>query len=180
MISTKDFLAYELEHGIGFHNPDFVRLANETAKQISGLNVKTILDYGAGTGVYSQAYINEGYEVVAFEIFKEHQEYIKLNAPKVNLISEPVTTDLLSFIETAEHMTDKELDTLMTSISPDRILFSSTSQRLPDFDAMWGHINIKEQREWDLFFAEYGYTKLKDLSYPTSWAKLYTKIQKTL
>ena len=175
MISTKEFLRVELENGIGFHNPAFVNLARVTANQLADLEVKTILDYGAGTGVYSKAYMDAGYDVVAFELFKEHRDYIKAKAPEIKLIKKPKTTDLLSFIETAEHMTDEELDTLLTSIEPKYILFSSTSERIPDFDEDWGHINIKEQIEWDAFFAEYGYTKLRGTNKPTAWAKIYIK-----
>jgi hypothetical protein len=175
-ISNADFLKIELENGIGFHNPSFVTLASETIKQIKELPIKSVLDYGAGTGVYSQAYLNEGYEVFAFELFKEHKDYINLNAPNVSLIDKPITTDLLNFIETAEHMTNAQLNKLMNSISPKYILFSSTSQRVPEFDEQWGHINVKEQSEWDLFFEKFGYKKTKDLPYPTSWSKLYTKV----
>lgn len=173
MISTSDFLKYELENGIGFHNPYFVNLAKATVNQIKGLPIKTVLDYGAGTGVYAQEYINEGYDVMAYEIFPEHKEYITDNAKKVKLIDKPITTDLLNFIETAEHMTDDELNVLFEDIKPSYILFSSTSMRVPGFDEEWGHINIKEQLEWDNLFKDYGYEKIKSLRYPTEWSKLY-------
>lgn len=172
MISDVDFLKHELKAGIGLHNPDFVKLCDVTANQIKDLPIKTVLDYGAGTGVYSMAYINKGYDVYSFEIFKAHREYIKENATKIKLISKPVTTDLLNFIETAEHMTDKELNKLFKMIQPNYILFSSTSEKT-NVDEDWGHINIKEQTEWDNFFESKGYEKVKPLSYPTSWSKLY-------
>ena len=41
--------------------------------------------------------------------------------------------------------------------------------------SLGGHINIKEQDEWDSFFKEKGYTKIKDLAQPTNWSKLYGK-----
>jgi len=80
---------------------------------------------------------------------------------------------LLFFMETAEHMTDKELDSLFAKIQPKYVLFSSTSEKT-DNDIPWGHINIKEQAEWDLFFELKGYFKVRDLSLPTTWSKLYT------
>jgi len=175
LLTEQEFLEYELNHGIGMHNDFFKDLAQNTVAQIENLPVVSVLDYGAGTGVYSDAYFKAGYHIVAFEIFKSHREYMKQNVAYVEIVDEPITTDLLNFIETAEHMTDKELDYLFSKIEPKYILFSSTSQRVPGFDEQWGHCNIKEQDEWDSYFKTKGYNKLKDLSLPTTWSKLYGK-----
>jgi len=72
-------------------------------------------------------------------------------------------------------MTNKELEYLLSKIEPNYIVNSSTSQRVPGFDEQWGHCNIKEQNEWDSFYKSKGYTKIKDLSFPTTWSKLYGK-----
>ena len=175
LLTDKEFLEYELNNGIGMHNDFFKDLARNSVAQIKDLPIKSVLDYGAGTGVYSDAYFQAGYHIVAFEIFESHREYMKQNVAYVEIVDKPVTTDLLNFIETAEHMTDKELDYLFSKIEPKYILFSSTSQRVPGFDESWGHINIKEQHEWDSFFKIKGYSKIKDLSQPTTWSKLYGK-----
>jgi 2-polyprenyl-3-methyl-5-hydroxy-6-metoxy-1,4-benzoquinol methylase len=175
LITEQEFLEYELNHGIGMHNDLFKDLARNTVAQIENLPVVSVLDYGAGTGVYSDAYFKAGYDIKAFEIFKSHREYMAKETPYIEIIDEPITTDLLNFIETAEHMTDKELDYLFSKIEPNYILFSSTSQRVPGFDEQWGHINIKEQDEWDSYFKTKGYSKIKDLSLPTTWSKLYGK-----
>ena len=175
LITEQEFLEYELNHGIGMHNDLFKDLARNTVAQIEELPVVSVLDYGAGTGVYSDAYFKAGYDIKAFEIFKSHREYMAKETPYIEIVDEPITTDLLNFIETAEHMTDKELDYLFSKIEPNYILFSSTSQRVPGFDEQWGHINIKEQHEWDSYFKTKGYSKIKDLSLPTTWSKLYGK-----
>ena len=175
LITQQEFLEYELKAGIGMHNELFKDLARNTVEQIKDLPIKSVLDYGAGTRVYSDAYFQAGYHIVAFEIFESHREYMKQNVAYVEIVDKPITTDLLNFIETAEHMTDKELNFLFKNIKPKYILFSSTSQRVPGFDESWGHINIKEQDEWDSFFKEKGYTKIKDLAQPTNWSKLYGK-----
>ena len=78
----------------------------------------------------------------------------------------------MAFIEVAEHMTDKELNALFKKIKPTYILFSSTSQKT-DNDEAWGHINIKQQNEWDAIFSSKGYEIYKQLSIPTSWSKIY-------
>jgi 2-polyprenyl-3-methyl-5-hydroxy-6-metoxy-1,4-benzoquinol methylase len=175
LITEQEFLEYELNHGIGMHNDLFKDLARNTVSQIEDLPVVSVLDYGAGTGVYSDAYFKAGYDIKAFEIFKSHREYMAKETPYIEIVDEPITTDLLNFIETAEHMTDKELDYLFSKIEPNYILFSSTSQRVPGFDEQWGHISIKEQHEWDSYFKTKGYSKIKDLSLPTTWSKLYGK-----
>jgi len=175
MITEQEFLDTELAMGIGFHNPAFIDLCNSTASILKMLpDVKTVLDYGAGTGVYSKAFKDAGFEVYYFDIYKPHNEYIKKNAPTIKRLKKPITTDVMAFIEVAEHMTDKELDDLFNIISPTYILFSSTSNTAEN-DLEWGHINIKTQEDWIKFFDEKGYDYLTDTFKPTTWAKLFLK-----
>ena len=173
MISPEEFLRTEIEMGISFDNADFVNLATFTAEQMKDYNITTVLDYGAGTGVYADAFHKLGFDVKCFEIWEAHQNYIKSKAPHLEVISKPVTTDLMLYIEVAEHMTDKEIKALFKKIKPKYILFSSTIESKPEWDELWGHINIKSQNEWvDLFF-DFGYKLIKDLSQPTPYTKLF-------
>ena len=174
MITEKEFLETELAMGISFDNPMFKSLAFNTAEQVKGLG-NTLLDYGAGTGVYADAFHNAGFDVMIWEKFEPHREYISQKAPHLKIIDKPITTDIMAFIEVAEHMTDKELNALFKKIKPNYILFSSTSQRT-DNDEAWGHISVKEQHEWDAIFAEKGYEIYKHLTIPTPWAKIYRKV----
>ena len=174
MITDKEFLATELSMGIGFGNPEFKALAEMTANEIRGMGF-SLLDYGAGTGVYADAFYRSGYDVFIYEHFEAHREYIKENAPHLKIIEKPINTDVMAFIEVAEHMTDKELNDLFKAINPEIILFSSTSERKPGWDEMWGHINVKDQADWDSFFAKKGYSVYKQLSVPSPWAKIYKK-----
>lgn len=171
LISEEEFLKAELEMGIGFHNPDFIKLAEEVSNIVNQLG-KSILDYGAGTGVYADAYYRSGMETFVYEIFKPHREYIKLNAPHLPIIDQPITTDVLSWIEVAEHMTDLEIDTLFKLIKPNYILFSSTPNTT-EWDELWGHCNIKQHDDWVDLMGQYGYSLKENLQLPTSWAKLF-------
>jgi 2-polyprenyl-3-methyl-5-hydroxy-6-metoxy-1,4-benzoquinol methylase len=174
-ITPAEFLQAELDNGISADNPHFLQLAKQTANQLT-IDFETVLDYGSGTGVYANAFQELGKDVKAFEIWNEHREYIRQKFPLVKIANEPITTDLMLFIEVAEHMTDDELIDTMDKICPNYILFSSTSSINPEFDKMWGHINIKQQNEWIDFWFGLGYNFIKDLTYPTSWSKLFKRI----
>jgi 2-polyprenyl-3-methyl-5-hydroxy-6-metoxy-1,4-benzoquinol methylase len=171
--TDKEFIEYELKNGISLDNPLFLDLARNTIKQLEGYG-KTILDYGCGVGAYSKAAIDLGYDVIAYEKFKSHREYLKNNLPELK-VGEIKSTDILLFIETAEHMTDSEINSIFNKIKPKYILFSSTSTKT-DFDEVWGHINVKEQEEWDKYFFGIGYKINKHLTLPTNWSKIYESI----
>jgi len=172
MITPKEFLEKEIGWGISFENEEFRNLAKMTAQQLNSLPIKSIMDFGAGTGVYSDAFYNEGYETFVYEIWDEHKEYIRKQAPHLNIIDNPITTDLLALIEVAEHMTNKEIIDLFKAVKPIYVLFSSTSETT-DYDAEWGHINIKQQDEWVLMFKRIGYELERNLVQPTQYSKLF-------
>lgn len=172
-LTPKQFLEIEIQNGMSADNPAFHELAKQTIAQLKEYDVNTILDFGAGTGVYSNAAQEAGYQVHAFEIWQEHRDYIKIKFPKVKHTTKPINTDAMLFIEVAEHMTDVELQKLMNSITPEIILFSSTPHHNPSFDKDWGHINIKSTEAWDRFFDRCGYTLDKLVKYPTEWSRIY-------
>lgn len=175
-ISNKEFLELELAIGISADNPEFVTLCEITANELAMYaDIKSVLDYGAGTGVYSNALHNKGFDVKVFELFDTHQAYIKKNYPHLHIIDKPVTTDCLFWIEVSEHMTDKEIDDLFNAIDPKYIYHSSTHETTK-LDLMWGHINIKTQNEWIQLFRSKGYELIKEVTVPTEWSKIYKKI----
>lgn len=175
MISHQQFLEKEIDMGISLDNPQFIGLAEATVNQLD-IDYHTVLDYGAGTGVYSDAFYRAGKEVKVFELWKPHREYMARRLPHLNIIDRPITTDLMLWIEVAEHMTDEEIEKLMYSVKPLHILFSSISTSNPGWDEQWGHINIKQQDEWIEMFSRYGYQLEKDLQYPTPYSKIFKRI----
>lgn len=179
LISPEEFLRVELQSGISADNPEFRALGRATAAQMLGRGFRTVLDFGAGTGVYADAFHQAGFDVQAFEIWEAHRAYIRDKFPHVRLVEAPVTTDLMLFIETAEHMTDVELRALFSQIRPDYVLFSSTSA-LTEWDAEWGHINVKPQPEWVRFFESLGYVSAGELAAPTPWSRLFRRKQAPL
>jgi len=171
MITHEEFLKAELDMGISVDNPDFINLANATVNQLT-IPYHSVLDYGAGIGVYSDAFHRAGKEVYTFELWQPHKDYIKEKFPHLNLIDKPITTDLLCWIEVAEHMTDKEISALFKKIKPNYILFSSTPNKT-DNDEAWGHIHIQDHQGWVDTMQKHNYTFIQHLSHPTPWAKLF-------
>lgn len=169
--TDKQFIEYELAHGISLDNLQFLDLAKNTVAQLQGYG-STMIDYGCGVGAYAKAAIEAGYKVEAIEKFKAHRDYLKQRMPELKIINKLKSVDIMLFIEVAEHMTDNELFALFEQATPIWILFSSTPHK-SQFDEDWGHINIKQPQEWDAFFATVGYRKHKDLTLPTEWSKIY-------
>lgn len=174
MIKEQEFLNKELEWGMSADNPDFVNLAKLTIDQITE-PVKTVLDYGAGVGVYAEQARLKGYNVWAFDIWESHQKYMAEKHPDLKQVKRPVTTDLMIFIEVAEHMTDKEITTLFKTIMPTYILFSACPTH-SDNDEYWGHINIKQPEQWHEFLGQFGYKVERKLDYPTGHTYLLRKV----
>lgn len=173
-ISPEEFLSVELGAGISADNPEFRNLARVTAREMRWMGIRTVLDFGAGTGVYSEAFRQAGFRTFAFEIWEAHRAYIRGKFPRVRLVEQPLTTDLMLFIETAEHMSDREIRDLFARVSPAYVLFSSTSRRT-EWDAEWGHINVKEQSEWVRFFDRLGYDLERTFEVPTPWTKFFRR-----
>lgn len=176
MISPEQFLQTEIDMGISLDNPQFRTLAEATVKQLT-VPYHTVMDYGAGTGVYSNAFYLAGKDVKVFEIWEPHRQYIREKMPHLVIVDHPVVdVDLMLWIEVAEHMTDDEIRKLMRyGTNPKYILFSSTSEHNPGFDELWGHINIKTQDQWLELFDAFGYSLHQDLQYPTPYSKLFQR-----
>jgi 2-polyprenyl-3-methyl-5-hydroxy-6-metoxy-1,4-benzoquinol methylase len=175
MITQEEFLNAELEMNLTMQNPDFVALAEHVYNYVRKYQFDTILDYGCGTGVYSEVARRNGENVLAMDIFKSHRDYCKANYPLLKVIARPKPADLMYFIEVAEHMTDQEIEVAVKAVNPNLILFSSTPNTTEN-DADWGHINIKQEDEWVNHFEKMGYKLIDKPQTPTLWALMFKKI----
>lgn len=175
-ITEDDFLKAEIENfNLTFENPDFVALAQEVADYCKKFKAQTFLDFGCGTGVYSEVMRENGFDIIAQDIFKSHRDYCKANYPKLKVLQKPKQADFMLWIEVAEHMTDDEIAKALKAVNPNYILFSSTPETT-DFDADWGHINIKQEKEWITMFKGLGYKLIEKPKTPTQWALTFQKI----
>jgi 2-polyprenyl-3-methyl-5-hydroxy-6-metoxy-1,4-benzoquinol methylase len=178
MITEKEFLEAELLMNLTMNNPDFVALAESVCNYIDNklsITDETVIDYGCGTGVYSEMSRRYGYNVLALDIFKTHRDYCKEQYPNLKVIARPVKADLMYFIEVAEHMTDQEIQKALNAIDPKYILFSSTPETT-EWDLDWGHINIKQEAEWIAMFEKLGYKVIDKPNTPTTWSLMLERI----
>lgn len=175
-ITEEQFLKAELElMNLTMDNPAFVALAQEVCDYIAQYNPKSIIDFGCGTGVYSEVIRQDGWNIVAQDIFKSHRDYCRKNYPDLKIIASPKETEMMLFIEVAEHMEDEEIKLAIFKISPEFILFSSTPE-VTENDERWGHINVKQESEWLEFWKGLGYVLIDTPQTPTKWALMLKKI----
>ena len=175
-ITEKEFLEAELNTlNLTMNNPDFVELAQQVADYLKKYQPDTVIDFGCGTGVYSEVMRQNDFNIVAQDIFKSHRDYCKDNYPDLKVIARPVKADLMLFIEVAEHMEDQEIQEAVFKINPVFILFSSTPETT-DFDIEWGHVNIKQEEQWVEMWKKLGYKVIDKPQTPTLWALMLEKI----
>lgn len=174
-ITPEQFLEAELStFNLSMSNPTFVGLAKSVADFLHDKNPGKIIDYGTGTGVYAEVLRRRGFDITAVDIWDAHRNYCKENYPELDVQDKPFKADTMVWIEVAEHMTDEEIKNVLEIIQPDQILFSSTSGTTP-WDEDWGHINIKDQKEWVRFFKKLGYKLHSKPNTPTTWSKFFIK-----
>ena len=175
-ITEKQFLEAELnEFNLTMKNKGFVGLAESVFRYVRNFHPKLVIDYGCGTGVYSEVLRRNGLNVIAQDVFKVHRDYCKDNYPDLKVIAKPKKAEFMLFIEVAEHMTYQEIKEAIEVIQPDKILFSSTPN-ITEQDEDWGHINIKNEYEWGAFWNELGYIVTDKPKTPTLWALMLEKI----
>ena len=175
-ISENDFLKAEIETlNLTLANHDFVALAQEVAEYCKKFEPVNVLDFGCGTGVYSEILRQEGFNIIGQDIFKAHRDYCKENYSLLKVYQKPRQADFMLWIEVAEHMTDQEIKKALEVVLPRIILFSSTPEKT-ELDADWGHINIKTEKDWIAMFKELGYKLIEKPKTPTLWALTFQKI----
>lgn len=175
-LTEKEFLEAEInDFQLTMNNPDFVALAKKVADYCKKFKPESVLDYGCGTGVYSEVLRLEGFNIVGQDLFKSHRDYCKENYPLLKVYQKPRQADLMLWIEVAEHMTDLEISKALEIVKPRVIVFSSTPEKTA-FDADWGHINIKSETQWMSMFRSFGYKMIEKPKTPTLWALTFQKI----
>ena len=174
--SEKEFFDHELSIGVTPENPDYFELMNRTANIIKNY-ARNVIEIGAGMGTLVECLEHKGINYYGIEPNRYHRDFAKSRGITLHdLGGYPNNCQLIVSIEVFEHLTDEQLTEYLTSIESDYLYLSSTSYHTtPEFDAWWGHINIKSEAEWIEFLSKFGYSLYKKLDIPTEWSLLFKK-----
>lgn len=185
--NDKECFDIEIKSGVHLDNDSYVELFRQTAQEIVKITgAKTFLDCGGGMGAYTKAMLEEGLDCTYVDLNQHHVEYVGKRLKPIHdaqtllIYAKDFTKqtfkkfDLVASIEVMEHIPDAQLIPFLTKLKCDYFHFSSTPHTT-DYDAEWGHINIKSEEEWVALFEKCGFIFWQRLSHPTSWSLLFTK-----
>lgn len=174
--TEKEFFDYEISIGVSPHNPDYWNLMAGTSNIIKKY-AQSVIEIGAGMGTLGECLEHKGIEYYGIEPNKYHREFAYNRGQLLHgLDNYPNRCGMIVSIEVFEHLTDEQINEYLESIEANYLLLSSTPYTTTEeFDAWWGHINIKQTDEWVNFMAEYGYSLYHRLTIPTDWTLLFKK-----
>jgi 2-polyprenyl-3-methyl-5-hydroxy-6-metoxy-1,4-benzoquinol methylase len=184
-----EFFQVSWEMGANQLNSNYRHLFSNLAKWISEeLQPKSALEIGCGPGyllnclneLKIDAYGVDGNPFSKQLFTREHPQYADKYFLDKEFENHYSSTDALVTIECFEHIPDSglhiTLEKITKKLSPEFIVFSSTPypEPNPDWDVMWGHINMKTEAQWIELFAKYGYDVVPNIRPPvTPWALLF-------
>jgi len=174
--TEKEFFDYEISIGVSPHNPDYWNLMAGTSNIIKNY-AQSVIEIGAGMGTLGECLSKLKINYYGIEPNRYHKAFAKKRGQLLHgLKNYPNQCDLIVTIEVFEHLTDEQINEYLENIEAKYLLLSSTPYTTtPEFDAWWGHINIKSTDQWIEFMAEYGYSLEKRLTIPTDWSLLFKK-----
>ena len=180
--TDKEFFDYEIASGITPENPDYYNLMDATANIIIEY-AKDIIEIGAGMGTLGECLIKKGCDYYGIEPNPHHQDFALTRGITLYGLERfpvechyPKYGQMIVSIEVFEHLTDDQIGEYLNAIDCQYFLLSSTPNKTTEeFDAWWGHINLKSEEEWIKLFSEFGFTLEKKLTLPTEWSLLFRK-----
>jgi len=174
--TEKEFFDHELSIGVTPENPEYFELMDRTANIIKNY-ARNVIEIGAGMGTLGECLEHKGIDYYGIEPNRYHKAFAKKRGQLLHgLKNYPNQCDLIVTIEVFEHLTDEQINEYLENIEAKYLLLSSTPYTTnEEFDAWWGHINIKSTDQWIEFMAEYGYSLEKRLTIPTDWTLLFKK-----
>lgn len=173
---TQKFV-YETYADTYLNDLNYHKLFDHTADHlIKHLNPKTVLELGCGPGIFISALLQRGVDAKGID---KNRHFKKLNENPIILadlktyrIEQPV--DVITSIEVFEHLTDEELDNILSQVADNCkwFVFSSTPHSSPT-DAEWGHVNIKSRADWISYFKPYDLSLTHNWALPTHWTMVF-------
>jgi cyclopropane fatty-acyl-phospholipid synthase-like methyltransferase len=172
--TDKEFFYHEVSTGVTPENTNYYNLMDNVAQNIS-LLAKDVIEIGAGMGTLGECLLKRNCSYYGIEPNIYHRQFaLNRNVELHDLGDYPSKCDLIATIEVFEHLTDRQINDYMSSIEARYLYFSSTPYHTtPEFDAWWGHINIKQEEEWISLFSKFGYKLIAKPMMPTEWTLVF-------
>jgi len=136
----------------------------------------SILDYGCAFGFLMEGFKKLGHhslKVVGYDISK-YAEEIGKNRGNLYLKEAKGYSEIVIMLDVLEHMTDKEIDTLLTNVESKIIIGRIPCADYNQNDFYLGisrsdptHINCKDKKGWKSLLGNYGYNTIFRLNLPT-------------
>jgi hypothetical protein len=123
---------------------------------IKKYNIKSVLDVGSGQGHAPDWFAKQGLESYAIEGLKENVDHAIFPTELVDLTEQAYTraVDLVNCIEVVEHVEEKYLDNLLTTICCGRYLFMTHA--VPGQKG-YHHVNCQPTSYWEEHLAQRGF-----------------------
>jgi 2-polyprenyl-3-methyl-5-hydroxy-6-metoxy-1,4-benzoquinol methylase len=197
MIDNKFFFDKSVE--LGFTTTDYEPLVNlhmNGAKVLQSLGCESVFEFGSGLGFFLSACQRVGLDNhVGYDINPYERDFAisKGIEPSKYILAKYVTKyhlgrhelriigkyDAIYSTEVFEHMTDEQISFVMPILHKacnKYFYFTSTPHATtPEWDAEWGHINLKTKEQWISLFERFGFHLLCDAREVTEWGLLFVK-----
>jgi hypothetical protein len=189
MIDDKFF--YEKSVELGFTTTNYQSLVNLHVNGVQCLKTmgcKSVFEFGSGLGFFLSACINNNlYEYMGYDINIYEREFAISKGVKPDRYLLPNGKfkvkgkyDAIYSTEVFEHIFDEELKLILPELSKactKYFYFTSTPNRTtPEWDAEWGHINLKSKDEWIEMFEQHNFKFHCDEKSVTSWGMIFKKV----
>ena len=188
MVDHKYF--YDKSVELGFTTRDYESLVNlheNGAWTLKIMGCTSVFEFGSGLGFFLSACQRIGlYRHVGYDINPYERDFAisKGVAPEKYLIGDFAKIklgkyDAIYSTEVFEHMTDEELDKVLPKLYKacnKYFYFTSTPHAsTPEWDAEWGHINLKSKEQWIEMIEKYDFKYNHDDNSVTSWGMVFKK-----
>lgn len=114
---------------------------------IDRFNIKSVMDVGSGRGWAAKWFSNQGLKVTAIEGLEDNVSNAIIETQLHDLTTGPFTAkvDFVNCIEVVEHIEEKYLDNLLTTLCQGTVLLMTHA--VPGQKG-WHHVNCQDSKYW--------------------------------
>jgi len=188
MIDDKFFFDKSVELGFTTTNyQSLVNLHGNGVQCLKTMGCKSVFEFGSGLGFFLSACINNNlYDYMGYDINRYEKDFAisKGVDPERYILARSKFKvkgkyDAIYSTEVFEHIFDDELELILPQLYKAcnmYFYFTSTPHAsTPEWDAAWGHINIKTKEQWIAMFKKHGFKFHCDEKSVTEWGMIFKK-----